>query len=793
MNVRVFIFVLCANLMLSQNAILNWAKSMGGSISVGRSVATDAMGNVYVGGYFSGTIDFDPGPGIYNLTSVAMEDLFICKLSPAGTLLWVKQAGGMFEDFLYSICLDNNGNVTATGYFQGVVDFDPGPNSFNLTQTGAYNAFLWKLDGNGNFIWAKSILSMGTGGSQGISLKSDASDNIYLTGFFNGTSDFDPGTATYTVSSNAFNIFDIYILKLNSSGNFMWVKTVMGNAHKYGRSISLDNSNNILITGEFFGTADFDPGPAVYTLSSTSLVETDIFILKLNQNGDFIWANCLNGTGVDLGNSITSDQMNNIYIAGAFIDTLDFDPGPSNYTVSTTSPFQDIYVAKFGSSGDFIWVRTAGTYSADAAHQIEIDNSGVLNITGFFTNGTDFDPGPAQFQLFDNTISSKGFIWKLDVNGNFVWADNIMGFPYDIGFDNFGNTYSTGSFAGTLDFDPGPGTYYMSNVGGADLFVLKFGNCVSITATTYTVQNVTCSSSTNGSVSIIGSNGFPTNYMWYPMSINSNTLTGLSAGIYTCIITNSCLSGYEQTVSIIPIYPDPSISITAGNSIVCPGKSVSLVANGANTYTWYPGSTTGYSVNVTPVSMSIYTVNGSSSFGCVSSKTIQVDVYPNPVVNVFATPSLICAGQQAILSAAGANSFTWLPGGLINASIIVSPLITSTYSVEAYSINGCLTSNTIQVIVTNCTNINESLDDSIDIKIYPNPVADVLRLERSHQKGEKFVVFLRDSQGKLLKEVVWIDECLDFSVSEFSESLYVLEIFSNGKRISMCKVLKKQE
>lgn len=199
---------------------LQWAKAMGGvNMDRGYSIAIDGYGNVYTTGNLEGTVDFDPGPGKFNLTSAGNKDIFISKLDPSGNFLWAISMGGLSWDEGLAIELDASGNVYTTGSFSGTVDFDPGIGIFNLTSGGL---FISKLDNLGNFIWAK-----GLGPSiYGYSISLDDSGNVYTTGRFGWTADFDPGPGTFNLTSAGMG--DIFISKLDSSGNFLWAKSMGG-------------------------------------------------------------------------------------------------------------------------------------------------------------------------------------------------------------------------------------------------------------------------------------------------------------------------------------------------------------------------------------------------------------------------------------------------------------------------------------------------------------------------------------------------------------------------------------
>jgi len=203
-----------------------WAKqwSTGGYTSQ-NSVAIDATGNVYITGYFSGTVDFDPGAGTYNLTaagSTGMSDMFLCKLDAAGNFLWAKQSGGPSNDIGYAIGLDAAGNVYTTGIFRGTADFDPGPGTYNLTSAGIDDIFISKLDGAGNFVWAKSV--GGPSGEQPGSIAVDAAGNVYIAGSFNDIVDLDPGPGTVTLTP--IGSTDGFVIKLTPANTLpvTWIQ-----------------------------------------------------------------------------------------------------------------------------------------------------------------------------------------------------------------------------------------------------------------------------------------------------------------------------------------------------------------------------------------------------------------------------------------------------------------------------------------------------------------------------------------------------------------------------------------
>ncbi len=391
-----------------------------------------------------------------------------------GDLLWAKGMGGAGYDVGKNIAVDSNHNVYTIGFFSGIVDFDPGAGTFNLTSRGSDDIFISKLDSNGALVWAKSV--GGTGYDEGKNIVVDLNGNIYTTGLFSGTVDFDPGPGTFNMTSTGFYGGDIFVSKLDSNGDFVWANSmggVNGGADVY--SIVVDSSSNVLITGYFIGTVDFDPD-MVGTYNVTSAGVYDIFISKLDSNGDFVWARSMGGTNNDMSRGITVDSNNNIYTTGDFQDTADFDPGVGNFNLISAGG-SDIFVSKLDSNGEFVWAKSMGGGAGfDVGRDIAVDLIGNVYTTGDFYGAADFDSGVGTFSLI-SAGSSDIFVSKLDGNGDFVWAKSMSGMDdgegSGIALDSSNNIYVTGSFKATVDFDPGAGTFNLTSAGLWDIFVSK--------------------------------------------------------------------------------------------------------------------------------------------------------------------------------------------------------------------------------------------------------------------------------------------------------------------------------
>lgn len=298
----------------------------------------------------------------------------------------------------------------------------------------------------------------------------DSFGNVYVTGDFEGTVDFDPGPGVFNLTCT---VQDFYLLKLDASGNFVWAKRIGGASGDSGRSLVIDKLGNVIVTGIFSSSADFDPGPGVFTLSASG---SDIFILKLDNAGNFIWAKQFGGLNSAYAAPIKLDASGNIYTTGYFRGTVDFNPGPATYTLNSVSGTFDAFVLKLDANGNFIWVKQLGGSSDDFGRGLDIDAVGNIYSSGYFQGSADFDPDASIFYQIATGLNDV-YVSKLDANGNFVWAKQLGGFnddySYALALDTLSNIYVSGWFTGNSDFDPGPSAYNLNAFGGNDVFITK--------------------------------------------------------------------------------------------------------------------------------------------------------------------------------------------------------------------------------------------------------------------------------------------------------------------------------
>ncbi|MBL7883253.1 MAG: SBBP repeat-containing protein [Bacteroidia bacterium] len=574
----------------SQGVTFDWAKKLGGAGTDAAYAATvDASGNIYSTGHFNGNANFNPG-GTFNLSSAGLSDIFVSKLDANGDFVWAFKIGGTANDFAYSIAVDGLNNIYICGYFNNTVDFDPGAGTTNLVSGGSADAFIAKYTSAGAFVWAKKI--GGTSFDIAYSLALDASANVYTTGYYHGTVNFNPG-GTFNMTSMLASA-DVFVTKFDTGGNFVWAKSMGGDDSDVAYKLTLDNAANVIVTGQFEGIADFDPNAS--TANLISLGASDIFVVKLTTAGNYVWANRMGGTLTDESGSVATDNAGNIYAGGRFAGVADF-----GLTVLTSNGFNDAYLTKLDASGTFLWAKQFGGADNDAVYGVQTDTNGDVYCTGYFSSTVDFDPSLATHS-FISYGSADVFLAKYSSSGNYVWARQMGGVGFDAGLNLYvispSTIYTVGSFNNMAYFNL-PTSFNLTASGSSDAFVHKLKPCTitygaisasacassggyvlnsetyttsgtytqtlvnaagcdsiltvnvyisSVMSATITSANITCVGANNGTASITSVNGGtpPYSYSWGPSGGTAATATNLSAATYTCVITDSVGCGTAQ-------------------------------------------------------------------------------------------------------------------------------------------------------------------------------------------------------------------------------------------------------
>jgi len=391
----------------------------------------------------------------------------------AQDLDWAKRAGGTSLDRAWGIVTDSAGNSYVTGELHGTATFGPGePSETMLTSAGSNDVFVAKYDSSGALVWARR--AGGTGFDVGNGIATDAAGSSYVTGFVQGTATFGAGEANETTLTGGGS----FVAKYDSSGDVIWAKNAGGSAS--GLGIATDAGGNSYVTGWLQGAVTFGAGEASET-TLTSAAFQDVFVAKYDSNGALVWAKRAGGAGSEQGQGIVADSSGNSYVTGYFHGAATFGGGEANETTLTSAGNNDIFVAKYDSSGALVWAKRAGGTVNDQGHGIATDSAGNSYVTGFFSGTATFGPGEAS----QTTLTSAGgpdiFVAKYNPNGALVWAKrtggsvNVAEGGRDIATDGTGNSYVTGLFSGTATFGlGGANATTLTSAGGADFFIAKY-------------------------------------------------------------------------------------------------------------------------------------------------------------------------------------------------------------------------------------------------------------------------------------------------------------------------------
>ncbi|WP_310556178.1 LamG-like jellyroll fold domain-containing protein [Flavobacterium sp.] len=793
-----FLTMLSVTKTQAQNPDLKWAKAMGGAFSDdSKSVVVDAAGNIYTTGSFQDTVDFDPNAGVFNLTSAGSFDIFVSKLDATGNLVWAKAMGGTSAEIAYKISLDATGNVYTAGYFSDTADFDPNIGDSNLTSAGSTDIFISKLDASGNFVWAKKMGGLST--DLAFSIFTDTAGNVYTTGYFQGIADFDPSTSVLNLTSNGGS-YDIFVSKLDTSGNLVWAKAMGSTGNDIGYDVSADAAGNVHTTGYFNGTVDFDPNIGVSNLTSSG--GQDIFVSKLDASGNLVWAKKMGGGTGDLGLSIIVDNAGNVYTTGYFQGTADFDPNAAVSSL-TASGSADIFISKLDTTGNIVWAKAMGGTLTDIGYDVDVDATGNVYTTGYFQGTADFNPSAG----ITNLTTAGGqdiFVSKLDVAGNLVWAKAIGGSSNDVGngirVDASGNVYTTGYFQGTVDFDPNSGTSNITSVGGQDIFVHKMNvagaalnfdginDRVTIPTqplsnlTNFTIEAWVYSTNTSSYQTIYAEGNTLDNNPMFSLTKMAGT-TG-----FEIVLRNSSSVGLvvSSTAGLVPLNTWTHVAFSRTSA-----TEARLYINGLNT---------DYFVFANPGSIAVNSANIGvrqrvSFDGFFNGSIDEVRIWNRALPQAEIANNIYCelaAGQTGLVSYYKFNQGIDSVNNSGNTTLIDASGNSNTGTLTNFS----LTSTTSNWVAPGGVNTGSTcgtflstsnFDFSSKISVYPNPSRNVFSIN-SDASGT-FVIY--DIMGKIIKTESLSLGTTKLDLSKYPSGIYLFKVTNDSNQTKIMKLIKQ--
>lgn len=668
----------------------------------------------------------------------------------------MQKGGSLNVDEAYAVVVDNSGNSYATGYFTGTAQFGP----TTLTSSGSSDIFIVKINSTGVYQWA--VKAGGSGNDRGLSIALDASNNVFVTGYFNGSADFSATTLT------SAGLQDVFIAKYSTAGVLLWAERAGGTDSDIGNGICVDNSGNAIVTGEFKGASTF----GTTTLNSINGT-TDVFIAKIDGTGVFSWIKHGSGTGSNRGIDIGCDASGNVYTTGQFSSNFTFD------ALHTNTMFNVIYLAKFNSAGAEQWFKTIGGGTSAFAYSLDVRSVGEVFITGDFTGDLTFfnSPNTTLVSTYDNEI----FLAKYSPSGSTIWAsksgsDNAVS-ARGVAVDATGNSYVIGHFECSFDdYTEDYGEAIFNSVGYEDIFISKFsasglwnyskhigsrnedyglaidvngaGQAIFAGSFKSTLFIPTSASFSNSNLSIWNNASCSSN-AGYCGDADYGDFHGLpSAGNSDAVIAN-CFdpnrepldyyqrSGGGCTKDIVPGCintgcPDTVSSCISASTTAIPKTCPSI--GPSISYSWSNGAN-GITANQTFHSSSGYKwVDFNSVDGCFTYRdSIYVNIHPNPpkpwieddvVINTptpFPLQIDVCLPDTVQLTGSNfvGTNILWtgpgIPVGGIQDSII-SATETGTYSFSVVNEFGCSSQSNVQVTFfdpLDSFNLSANLNDTV--------------------------------------------------------------------------------
>jgi gliding motility-associated-like protein len=662
-------------------------------------IIRDGSDNMYVAGTFSGSATI----GATTLTSSGNTDICLTKYSPAGAVIWTKRFGGAGYDYISELDI-RNGDLYLSGTFDNTTEFQGNL----LPAIGTMDAFLARIDNNGNLVWVRQAGYANTLLFQS-GLTFDNSNNVYFSGSFGTGATFGSVSVTTPAGQNRTG----YIAKYDPNGNVLWVKTLGGSGNAEPTSISCYN-DKLFITGYFTQVMTLD---AINLNAGASTFAGDLFLARFNTAGVFQWAQKFGGSQSDAGLDVLADNDGSVLLCGMYTGSVNF----GGQTLSTGSiNYGHAFLAKYTDTGTMTWaVDGGGAANVNAcATQLCVDASHNSYVTGWFAgSGASFgsqninalgamDIYVAKYSSAGNTewIKRGGGTWTGDSESGYgicvlqderVFMTGYMTYdglfdciavPDDaLGFEQlYGEIRAVPELpllANDTILCPGqqlvltpaasslqylwqdgstdsvftatqPGTYWVqvTTVGcpRSDTIVLAPGPSTPFTFATDSDTTICSSASLTLDVS-----GY--NYeqlAWHDGSADS-VRTFTASGTYWVDVTNTCGLIFSDTV-VLTVQPDPQ-PFLGNDTVLCDGASLALTASAAGTPLWSDGSSAGTLVVDLP---GTYWVEVTQN-GCIGADTILIDT-ASLAVPFIGNDTVACSGVQLTLSPGTAGgAFLW--------------------------------------------------------------------------------------------------------------------------------------
>ena len=368
-----------------------WSKLLGGPLNQVGQVVPDGQGGIILTGQMEGSMDLGAGP----LVSEGGFDAFIARFDAAGDLLWNKSFGGPGYQNAGQARIDPMGNIVLSGRFEQSIDLGEGP----LTSAGDHDAYVAKLDLEGNLLWSRSF---GDPNQQlAVNVQTDSAGNILFTGFFVGSIDFGGGALTSAGG------FDVFVAKLDPQGNHLWSHGFGGDQIETVAALAVGASDHVFVTGTFNGTVDFGAGP----MEAHPGLLGDIFVIELDASGKLVQARAIAGDGQRIPYGLTLDAGGSPIVTGQFTGMLDAGGGPLE---TTSLGDYDAFVFKLDPAGNHVYSARFGDGKMQVGEAVSMAAPDQPIVGGAFDGTIDLGDGPYVDMPSMFPVDFDLFVTKLD-------------------------------------------------------------------------------------------------------------------------------------------------------------------------------------------------------------------------------------------------------------------------------------------------------------------------------------------------------------------------------------------
>ncbi len=710
---------------------LTWGTYFGGNTAEGIiGVTTDLAGDVYATGYSTSTNlpVLNMGGGAYFLGSLpGASNMIILKFNNYGTMLWCTYYGGNMNDEGWKIVSDANKNIFIVGgtssqnfptqnpgggaYFQSAYSWNTDMIILKFNSSGVRKWATYYGGGNWEYAYSASIDNFG---------------NLFVTGQTNSANLplKNPGGGTYFQSTNG-GLFDIFILKFDTSGVSQWATYYGGSQDDCGNTICNDMNGNVYVSG--LGRSSNlpvqNPGGGAY-FQGTKSFNNDGFILKFNNAGVRQSATYFGGGNDDVVKAIACNSNNDLILIGgtASTDIPLQNPGGGAYYVGVLSSTFDLFISKLTSAGILTWsTYYGGTNGATYPYtnSLSLDASDNIYVAGSTekVNFPTLDPGGGAYFQSTFTGARDVFLIRFDSSGVRSWATLNGTSDEDwancIHVDHNCNIFTVGEWTNVNGSnglkDPGGTSYFQGTVAGNhDSFIMKFkGQCALRTLTAQ--KDINCPGVCTGiAVAVTAGGNVPYSYSWQPGGQTTSTVKGLCAGNYTVTVTDSAGVASTALVNLQQAANGLNAGIQSSVDPSCNGysngsASVSAVGGTAPyTYSWNTGQSTSASGGL---SAATYSVTVKDANNCSLTITVTVTEPPALQLTASALGSTCTASNGSANATAGGGSvpytYVWSANAGNQTTAIATGLVTGNYTVVVTDIKGC--SRTQTVFVPNTT------------------------------------------------------------------------------------------